>query len=175
MKQLNVFDFDFASWRYPSNWLRNAKTFCRSFKWAWQRATRGYCDLDTWDLDRYYLHLFTNTLNQFASEMNGWPGEQGGFESFDEWQRYVRDMAKKFYMANEDNDFYPHPKTDEWIKSLDGHYADFIKTKADGTKVCTVDVDKARIDEELDNQEKRERDFAEAWSMMGNVFWHLWW
>ena len=29
-------------------------------------------------------------------------------------------------------------------------------------------------EKDLENAEKRQRDFAEAWSMVGDVFWHLW-
>ena len=53
MNKLNVFNTQWCPWKYPNNWIRNARLFFRQFKWAYQRMTRGFCDFDTWDLDSY--------------------------------------------------------------------------------------------------------------------------
>ena len=42
------------------------KDFFRSLKWAWQRATKGYCDRDAWDLDDFYTRLFVVTLRNLG-------------------------------------------------------------------------------------------------------------
>lgn len=48
---LNVFE------PAPYRWWcfgKRIKWFIRSLKWGWQRATKGYCDCDLWDLDHFY-------------------------------------------------------------------------------------------------------------------------
>lgn len=40
--------------------------FTTSLKWAWQRATKGYCDRDLWNLDDFYTRLFVRTLRELA-------------------------------------------------------------------------------------------------------------
>lgn len=52
--KLNVFHFGYSH-KFT---LWNIKNFFRTLKWAWQRATKGYCDWDRWDLDFFYWRSF---------------------------------------------------------------------------------------------------------------------
>ena len=80
--RLNLFAADgYLPW-YPSNWWSNIRYFFRTFKWAWQRATRGYSDRDTWNLDTYLVNLLITSLSQFRTETMGYPGYM---ESEEEW------------------------------------------------------------------------------------------
>ena len=56
MNPLNVFNNPYFSWKYPECWYKNIRMFFRSFKYAYQRITKGYAYCDTWDLDDYYTH-----------------------------------------------------------------------------------------------------------------------
>ena len=96
-KNLNVFTMcPYSPWRYPSNWWRNIKQFFRHFKWAWQRTTKGFCDYDCFDLDHYYLVLLPVTLRHLAKYTHGYPDKYTNFEN---WQKQIELMAKKFEAA----------------------------------------------------------------------------
>ena len=71
--ELNIFTGGYMPW-YPRNWFDNIKYFFRTIKWGWQRATRGYSDYDTWDLDIFYSRIMIASLSQFRAEERGYPG-----------------------------------------------------------------------------------------------------
>lgn len=165
--QMNVFKQNYFSWRYIKDTIR---LLFRSFKWAWQRVTRGYCDADVWDLDITLLNYFYLTLNQLADTTIGWPGTEE-FETFEDWQEYLRDMAYKFYCANEVNEAYKNPMSDKYYEVLKNHYLfDKDNSETEEEKEITEEYFK----HEHNIADLRQKDFAEAWSMMGDVFFHLW-
>lgn len=75
----------FAVWHNISNFFRN-------IKYAWQRATKGYCDRDVWDLDCYYSKIISATLNDLADNRHGYPFRLNE----DEWSRLLRQAAEDF-------------------------------------------------------------------------------
>jgi len=55
---------------HPWVWLREIRNM---FKYAWQRAVRGYDDEQTWNIDRAISDLLAKMLTQFKRESNGIP------------------------------------------------------------------------------------------------------
>jgi len=163
----NVFKYGWVPWRYPRNWKGNTGLFFRQFKWAYQRATRGFADCDVWNMDNWLLDVIPGALKQLADNHYGWPGTEQ-FPEPEDWTQYLKDMAQKFYSAKEDNDFYPMPEHDKWWKWIEDHDAQLDFNRDDNPYTQSM------LDEDKRNNDKRMRDFAEAWSMMGDVFWHLW-
>jgi len=94
MNNLNVFSYGYYNWRCP---LRNIKQFFRNIKYAYQRATRGFCDQDAWSLDSFYSELFYQTLNHLAENAYGSPYEL----ELEEWQAILKEMAQHFYNSQE--------------------------------------------------------------------------
>ena len=114
-KNLNVFKMcAYCPWRYPSNWWSNIKQFFRHFKWAWQRASRGYCDYDCFALDDYYLKLIPATLRELAKDTHGYPEE---FGTIDKWQEEIIKIAEDFEAAamNEEEYF----QNENWFEEAD--------------------------------------------------------
>ena len=161
---MNVFKVDYLSWRYPLNWWKNIKLFFRRFKWAWQRATRGFADCDIWDLDSSILNYLSGTLKQLSEIAEGWPGNEQ-FPKYEDWTNFLKEMSEKFAAANESNEYYPTPMADKWWEWAQEH------------KGCHPDDNpyvQDMLKEYQENDLKHERDFAEAWSAIGEVFWDLW-
>ena len=75
MNELNVFNNSWSPWKYPSNWIRNARVFFRQFKWAYQRITRGYSDPDIWDFDTYLANLMSGDIEHLANITISYPGQ----------------------------------------------------------------------------------------------------
>ena len=159
---MNVFKYGWAPWRYPINWWRNIKLFFRQLKWAWQRATRGFADCDVWNLDSSILNYLSGTLKHLSENATGWPGDKQ-FPKYEDWTTFLKEMSEKFAAANESNNYYPTPMKDKWWEWYEKH-PNFDKNP------YVEDMFK----EQQENELKRERDFAEAWSAIGEVIWSLW-
>lgn len=59
-----------------------------NFKAAWQRATKGYADRDTWDLDTYLLELIPNMVDHLRQNTHGYPGNSN-FPTPEAWDEYL--------------------------------------------------------------------------------------
>ena len=83
--------------RHPFEWIGDK---WRALKWAKQRAIRGYADCDIWNMDSWFSSVVPEMLEQLAEEANGWP--DGKFETFGEWQQWLRDTAAAIKMMREE-------------------------------------------------------------------------
>lgn len=100
-QQLNVFKPFYFSWRHLSQWKTNFKIFFRQFKFAFQRATRGFSDKDTWDIDYYLLTLIPMLLNRFLELNIGYPDR---CETFENWQEIIKNIITKMNQVKENLD-----------------------------------------------------------------------
>lgn len=103
-KNLNVFTYGYFPWSRPRNWFHNIKTFFRNIKRAWQRATRGYCDWDIYDLDCFLLPLMRDTINQLAESTHGYPGNDGYNWTYDSWVTYLKSLSEALNKCMLDSD-----------------------------------------------------------------------
>lgn len=161
----NVFKQYYAPMRYPSNWKRNARLFFRQFKWAYQRATRGFADSDTWDMDSWLLDLLHDSLNYLAENTISYPADKE-FDTFEKWANYLKDIAQKLYQAQEENHYYAEPSYAKWAEWLDKHNDKFFTSENPYSKDMFI--------ESMENDKKRMADFEEAWAKLGKVFFNLW-
>lgn len=162
MNPLNVFNNPKLPLKYPSNWGKRITMFMRSFKYAYQRATKGFADCDLWDFDSYLLYILSHGLEAFANTTIGYPGNKE-FPTYESWSRYVREMAMHFLKAQESNDYFLHPKEDEW-------WAEVQKTKGEVDETIVS----AMIEEAKENQDKREAQLTLGLYKLQHVFFHLW-
>jgi len=104
---MNVFNNPWRFIRAPLKWTAY---FFRSFKYAYQRATRGYCDYDAWELFSYCTHVISGCLRKLADDHVGHPL---GIKD-EEWSKLLLETAIHLENSLKENDEFPHPKTDEW-------------------------------------------------------------
>lgn len=178
--ELNIFKGGYMPW-YPCNWWENICYFFRTIKWGWQRATKGYSDYDTWDLDIFYSSMMIASLSQFRAETKGYPGYMN---DIDEWYAILDKIIFLLKQANEDEPLEEKNELAEW-------YEEYLKTKpltmtevADGKamRISLKDVDEEteakrkqyyKREEELYNIRTQKR--KEAFELMAEYFGHLWW
>lgn len=117
MKRINIFTYGYWNWKYPSFWPHNCLQFFKNFKYAWQRATKGYCDIDLWELDYFYTYLFADSLHEFAERSHGAPdtfcGQDTGVGQT--WKDYINETADCFEKSLE-NTWECFPAVDEDFK-----------------------------------------------------------
>jgi len=96
------------SFRYPSNWLDNIKWFFKSFKFAAQRAKRGYSDYDLWDIGDYITGMSAQALEEFSKIKNGYPCSymkynktENSDEGAEVWQTEVRRCSCNLFCSLE--------------------------------------------------------------------------
>ena len=129
-RRLSVF---YDEYREP-NPIKRIGGFLRKCKWAWQRATRGYCDADTWDIFSWFLNVMPPMLDQMAEEAHGCPGdipsrdavnskavliteEEQNDENFLRWKKILHTMAQKFRDADESTTSMKNPYEEDWYKA----------------------------------------------------------
>ena len=151
--ELNVFKYDYLPWKRPFNWPKNIKQFFKNFKYAWQRATKGYSDRDVWNLDVYYSELFYNTLTHLAETSHSYPGVKP-WENEDDWYNYLTEMAYLFRSC---------------IKEADERYPD----EFDYDNNAAEEVEKRfELSDIVANQQVKEKNLA--FDMLKKSFFQLW-
>ena len=166
----NVFKYGYTPWRYPSNWRDNIELFFRHFKWAYQRATKGFCDMDVWDLDGAILNYLAGTIEQLADVHCGYPGDER-FPTPESWERFLRELANDFYRANEWNDYYDHPAYDAWEKTLDDKS---ICDERGRVIDHNSDLSTAMVKEQMELNEIRQKDVEIGLEKLKDVLFNLW-
>ena len=79
---VSVFRSDW-SWKTWRGFWENIKHFFRAWKPAWHRATKGYCRMDTWDVDRSLTIYLIKVLTEYRNCVDAYPFPQ--FKSLEEW------------------------------------------------------------------------------------------
>ena len=163
---LNVFEVDYSPWEYPSNWIGNFRLFFRRYKWAYQRATKGYCDFDWWDLDTHLSMLMADTIEALAKNGHGYPGTKE-FPTPESWETYLLDIVNRLRFSF--GELY-NKYEDEWVASWEDDFLGSInkqtpEQKAIWEKYHTV---------ECENEELKEKALNEALDMIRHIWHHLW-
>lgn len=176
--ELNIFTGGYMPW-YPRNWWSNIRYFFRTIKWGWQRATKGYSDYDTWDLDVFYSRLMIASMSQFRAEVQGYPFHM---KSVYEWYDILDKMILLLKQANGDAPLEEKNDLEEW-------YDDFLTTRPftqtkveDGCRTYVTEYDeetKAKVDQyykrEGELHEVRVQKRKEAFELLLEHYEHLWW
>ena len=68
-RELDVYKFD-----HERNPFKKIRLFFARRRFAKQRAHKGFCDWDMWDLDTFWSQLFIDSLTEFKEKSDGIPG-----------------------------------------------------------------------------------------------------
>ena len=99
---MNVFRWEYRKSYYLTHPWRFFRDLGYNLKHAWQRATKGYCDTDTYNVDYWLLHTLPNMLREVAFEPYGsYPGK-APFDTEKKWQDWLCDMADRLEDLQED-------------------------------------------------------------------------
>ena len=79
---VSVFRSDW-SWKTWRGFWWNIKQFFRAWKPAWHRATKGYCRMDTWDVDHSLTIYLIKVLTEYRNCVDAHPFPD--FHSLEEW------------------------------------------------------------------------------------------
>lgn len=127
--------------------VRTIGDLFRSLKWAWQRATKGYCDLDTYSVGAWLLNTLPDICEDINKKRCGYPSaffdeamEHYGLRSMDEYNSAPEEIRDKV-------DDYGDKKWSEILSRLT-----FLLREANEdtcTKVNPYDEEYTRISKEF--------------------------
>lgn len=171
---LNIFrKEDYCPWRWLPNWPKNIKHFFCCFKYAYQRATKGFSDWDRWDLDVFYNHLFVNSLREYAEKAMGYPGNDE-FPTMESWQKYLNDMADLFEQSIEGYETAKNPYEKEFEDTfMDRSQPDWFERVNKPTPE-EQKISKKYFKAEQKLAEYRDKCHHKAMKMLEHVFGSLW-
>ena len=160
----NVFKLYPHNWKRPSNWWDNIKDFFRGFKYAYQRATKGYCDYDLFSISDWFLEMFPNMLKEFSDGTYSYPWDM----EEKEWRKYLVEMREHFLNAcKEYEDSSPEAR-----KEYDELYKDFplelYNTKEREEKV------KKYYKKVKEYDDYKQEELKKGMDMFQKRFWDLW-
>ena len=160
----------FKNYYKERNIFKAIKRFFRKLKWAYQRATKGYCEFDVWDMSMWFIDVVPNMLEDLANNGHGYPGNSQ-FDTFEKWSTYLKDLADKFRQADEDYCEERNLYEDEFNKRVD----EALKQDALRVNVfCDDDFSHNYFKEEVRIQDVRNGYLDEAFENFRKVFWELW-
>jgi len=87
-------------WYKIREFFYEIKYIPRKIKWFIQRGKRGYADCDLWNFDTYLEKVLSKGLRDFAKNASGYPG---GFDTFENWQVQLNNIADLIEKFNPDN------------------------------------------------------------------------
>ena len=78
--------------------VKTIRGFFRSLKWAWQRAIKGYCELDTYSVSDWFLNTLPDMLEEIKKNYTGYPDEL----KEQEWNEILSRLIFLLREANDD-------------------------------------------------------------------------
>lgn len=153
--------------------------FFRSLKCAWQRATKGYCYRDTWDLNHFYTQLFIDSITSFKHILHGAPSDlyDEKNDSIEKWENYLDEMVLHFYNSLEENEVQKNEFAEEHARLCPfvmGRTKDGELTYIRNTSPEAVEIDKKYWEREVEIAEWREAQLNKGLDMLKERFYDLW-
>lgn len=108
-----------------------------NLKAAWQRATRGWADRDTWNLDSYLLDILPEMIDYLREHTHSYPGEHQGFPTYESWQDFLQnEIVIPLQNAREEQTIQKNEYHEEYFNLtssseyfLNNHYYNEVREK----------------------------------------------
>ena len=150
---MNLFKLTFRPLYYIKRPWRFFRELRYSFKYAWQRATKGYSFYDSMDMDDFLLHVIPGMLRDIANS-DSYPGIEP-FEEPEKWRDWCNSLADVFESLQEEN---WSEGSNEWEEKF--HKA-FEVRHPHPNLTTTTDMTKEEADEVCKMYFEREKELAE--------------
>lgn len=170
-------DFTTSIFKYGyARGFRKIGLFFRRIKWAWQRAIKGYCDFDIYDLYAYHANMTIKALREFANKTQSYPNDM----EYGEWFHTIVKIADYFEESIEDDGFdtAEHQEYNKLVKQYqtrtENEDGSITVSIPDGipelNAACEKWLNVIRAD-----LSRREDMKNRAFDLLKQYYWHLWW
>ena len=127
-------DYQLNVWKFPNdgNIFRRIGGFFNKVKYAKDRARKGFCDYDLWDMDIFFVDLIIRSLEEHKEYTCGYP--DGKYSSFEDWTNAIEEGIGHFkkykYLMDDNNNVY-YPAYMQAIRKEDDSDKQVIRDKFD--------------------------------------------
>lgn len=87
----------------------------RDIQCAWQRANKGYCFRDLWNVDLWFIEIMPQMLQEYKNNKHGYPSE---LESEEEWDNILDQMISHFKEANSETTTFVNLYEEEFCEKV---------------------------------------------------------
>ena len=94
--------------------VRTIGDLFRSLKWAWQRATKGYCELDTYSVGDWFLNTLPDMLEEIKRKGTNFGNSTELTEK--EWNEILSNLIFLLREANKDTCTKVNPYDEEYTR-----------------------------------------------------------
>lgn len=153
-------------WRHWHGFWQNIKWFFRAWRPAWHRATKGYCRMDTWNVDRSLTIYLIKVLTEYRNCVDAYPLE---FKSLEEWINALDLCIDRLIYSMRDtdsNELCPHYT--EWAEKCCG------KSNGEPSEE-QIAIREAYMAEVNAAYEKQCEARKKAFEFIGEYLPHIWW
>ena len=137
----------------------------RDIHCAWQRAVKGYCYRDVWNIDYWFLRTMPKMIDDLIKVHHGYPGEM----TDKEWVETLKKMSTAFKNANEETTEFINPYEDEYFENVDFSFED---------QKLICDVDEVLSDKYHNEEQKKiafmQKSLDEGMTLFHKHFRGLW-
>lgn len=141
-----------------------------NLKAAWQRATRGWADRDTWNLDSYLLEILPEMIDYLRINTHGYPG-YGEFDTPEKWDKFLKEeIIIPLQNAREEQT----TQINEYEEELYSYPIIFVKQENGFTSTEPKELRKKWREREKEINEWRQKELERAFAAMAKHFYSLW-
>ena len=103
-------DYQLNVWKFPNdgNIFRRIGGLFNKVKYARDRARKGVCDYDLFDLDVFFVDLIIRALEEYKEHVNGYPDSK--YPTFEDWVNAIDEGIGHFkkykYLLDDGNNVY---------------------------------------------------------------------
>lgn len=145
-----------------------------NLKAGWQRATRGWADRDTWNLDSYLLEILPEMIDHLRENAHGWPGEYQGFPTPEDWDKFLKEeIIIPLQNARENQT----TQINEYEEELHSYPLEFVKQENGFTAIHFTEpeeLNKKWFAREKEINEWRQKELERAFKKLSSVYFSLW-
>ena len=141
-----------------------------NLKAAWQRATRGWADRDTWNLDSYLLDILPEMIDHLRIHTHGYPGYDE-FNTPEKWDKFLKEeIIIPLQNAREEQ----ITQINEYEEELHSYPIIFVKQENGFTLTEPKELRKKWREREKEINEWRQKELERALKNLAAVFFSLW-
>ena len=144
-----------------------------NLKAAWQRATRGWANRDTWNLDNYLLEILPEMIDHLRIHTHGYPG-YGEFDTPEKWDKFLKEeIIIPLQNAREEQT----TQINEYEEELHSYPINFVKQENNFTALEFTEPEELRkkwCEREKEISEWRQKELEKGFQNLASVFFDLW-
>lgn len=167
----NVWYLSYRKRYYLTHPLKLVKELFRNIRYSYNRIVKGYCALDWYDFDTWFVRTIPNMLRDMAEKGHGYPGNEE-FDTHEKWKTWLISVGDKIEQCDE-SWAYSHNMneySEKFNKMIENEEKIFSEDLTEEEK----ELKKQYINRELELSSERKQMIKDALSELSEHWDHLW-